>query len=40
VFSVGGMPIEDIAWGSEVYRKAKEKGLGVELPLWDVPALA
>jgi ornithine cyclodeaminase len=40
VFSVGGMPIEDIAWGSEVYRTAKAKGLGVELPVWDIPALA
>ncbi len=40
VFSVGGMPIEDIAWGSEVYRTAKAQGIGVELPLWSVPALA
>lgn len=40
VFSVGGMPIEDIAWGSEVYRTAKAKGIGVELPLWSVPAMA
>ena len=40
VFSVGGMPIEDIAWGSHVYRTAKAKGIGIELPLWQTPALA
>ncbi|WP_028708948.1 tyramine oxidase subunit B [Propionicicella superfundia] len=40
VFSVGGMPIEDVAWSTVVYRKAKELGIGVELPFWDVPALA
>jgi ornithine cyclodeaminase len=40
VFSVGGMPIEDVAWATVVYRKAKELGIGVELPLWDVPGLA
>lgn len=40
VFSVGGMPIENVAWATVVYRKAKELGIGVELPLWDVPALA
>lgn len=40
VYSVGGMPIEDVAWATEVYRTAKEKGIGVELPVWDAPALA
>lgn len=40
VFSVGGMPIEDVAWATTVYRTAKEKGIGTELPLWDTPALA
>lgn len=40
VFSVGGMPIEDIAWASEVYRKARAAGIGIELPLWREPALA
>lgn len=40
VFSVGGMPIEDVAWATEVYRKAKAKGIGVELPLWESPVLA
>ena len=40
VYSVGGMPIEDVAWATEVYANAKAKGIGVELPLWDVPAMA
>ena len=40
IYSVGGMPVEDIAWGGTVYRNALEKGIGVELPLWDVPDMA
>jgi ornithine cyclodeaminase len=40
VYSVGGMPIEDISWGACVYRSALERGIGVRLPLWDAPALA
>ncbi|KZL90289.1 tyramine oxidase subunit B [Clostridium magnum] len=40
IYSVGGMPIEDVAWGTIVYRNAIEKGIGVKLNLWDVPELA
>lgn len=40
VYSVGGMPIEDIAWGTIVYRNALEKGIGVKLNLWETPELA
>ncbi|MFV0374104.1 tyramine oxidase subunit B [Microbacterium sp.] len=40
LYSVGGMPVEDVAWGTIVYRNAVEKGIGVSLPLWDSPALA
>lgn len=40
IYSVGGMPVEDIAWGGEVYRNALKKGIGMELPLWDVPEMA
>lgn len=40
VFSVGGMPIEDVAWATEVYRTAKKEGIGVELPLWSTPVMA
>lgn len=40
VYSVGGMPVEDIAWGGTVYRNALKEGIGVELPLWDRPDMA
>ena len=40
VYSVGGMPVEDIAWGATVYRRALKEGIGVELPLWDKPEMA
>lgn len=40
IYSVGGMPIEDIAWGTIVYRNALEKGIGVKLNLWETPELA
>jgi N-[(2S)-2-amino-2-carboxyethyl]-L-glutamate dehydrogenase len=39
MMSVGGMPVEDVAWGTVVYRNAVEKGIGVTLNLWDVPTL-
>ena len=37
VYSVGGMPVEDVAWGKICYEKAKELGLGTKLRLWDRP---
>ena len=40
VYSVGGMPVEDIAWGGTVYRNALKEGIGVELPLWDQSDMA
>lgn len=40
VYSIGGMPVEDIAWGGTVYRNAVEKGIGMDLPLWDKPDMA
>ena len=40
VYSVGGRPVEDIAWGGTVYRNALKEGIGVELPLWDQPDMA
>lgn len=39
VYSVGGMPVEDVAWGTIVYRNALEKGIGTKLKLWDTPDL-
>lgn len=40
VLSVGGMPVEDVAWGTVVYRRAVEQGIGTVLNLWDQPELA
>lgn len=40
IYSVGGMPVEDVAWGTMVYRNALEKGIGTKLNLWDTPHLA
>lgn len=39
IYSVGGMPTEDVAWGSMVYRNALEKGIGTKLNLWDAPKM-
>lgn len=39
IMSVGGMPVEDVAWGTTLYRRALELGIGVPLNLWDIPAL-
>ncbi|QUS37121.1 tyramine oxidase subunit B [Falsirhodobacter algicola] len=39
LMSVGGMPVEDVAWGTVVYRRAIEQGIGVKLNLWNEPAL-
>ena len=40
VFSVGGMPVEDVAWGKRCYEKALELGIGTKLNLWNKPDLA
>lgn len=39
LYAVGGMPIEDVAWGYDVYLNALEKGIGTTLNVWDTPAL-
>ena len=39
IYSIGGMPIEDVAWGRTVYDNAVEKGIGTKLKLWDKPYL-
>lgn len=39
LMSVGGMPVEDVAWGTMVYRNAIAQGIGVKLNLWEEPAL-
>jgi len=40
IFSVGGMPVEDVAWGKKCYEKALELGIGTKLRLWDKPDMA
>ena len=40
IFSVGGMPVEDVAWGKYCYENAIKQGLGTPLKLWDKPDLA
>jgi len=40
IYSVGGMPVEDIAWGETVYKNALKMGIGIKLPLWETPDLA
>lgn len=39
IMSVGGMPVEDVAWGTVIYRNALEKNIGVKLNLWETPEL-
>lgn len=40
IYSVGGMPVEDVAWATKIYRNAVRDGIGQKLVLWDEPALA
>ena len=37
--AIEGMSIEDIAWGHECYKQARERKIGTILPIWDKPAL-
>lgn len=39
LYSIGGMPVEDVAWGKVIYDNAIEKGIGVNLNLWNGPAM-
>jgi ornithine cyclodeaminase len=39
IMSVGGMAVEDVAWGTVVYRNAVARGIGVPLNLWEEPVL-
>ncbi|MEI2264323.1 tyramine oxidase subunit B [Erwinia sp. CGal63] len=40
IMSVGGMPVEDVAWGTVIYRNALKQGIGLNLNLWEAPALS
>ena len=39
IMSVGGLPVEDVAWGTKIYRNAVERGIGQRLNLWTTPEL-
>lgn len=39
LYSVGGMPVEDVAWMKEIYDYAIAHDIGVKLPLWEKPYL-
>lgn len=38
-YSIGGMPVEDVAWAYDVYENACAKGIGTTLNLWENPVL-
>ncbi|ASA56947.1 tyramine oxidase subunit B [Vibrio gazogenes] len=40
IMSVGGLPVEDVAWATVLYRNALAQGIGVKLNLWDEPVLS
>ena len=40
IYSVGGMPVEDVAWATTLYRRACEENIGTVLPVWDTPEMA
>lgn len=39
VYAVGGMSLEDVAWGYECYHNALNNNIGIRLILWDEPEL-
>lgn len=38
-YSIGGMPVEDVAWAHDLYESAVAEGIGQSLNLWDTPLL-
>lgn len=38
-YSIGGMPVEDVAWASDVYDRAVREDIGTTLNLWETPEL-
>lgn len=37
ILIIGGMPVEDAAWGHTLYHNARKMGIGQELVLWEEP---
>src|SRR5699024_2890790 len=40
LYSAGGMPVEDVAWATDIYRHAVEQQIGTPLNLWQSPVLS
>ncbi|WIM66839.1 tyramine oxidase subunit B [Corynebacterium breve] len=40
LYSIGGMPVEDVAWATDLYENAVTKGIGTKLNLWETPQLS
>ncbi|STC68068.1 tyramine oxidase subunit B [Corynebacterium pilosum] len=40
LYSIGGMPVEDVAWATDLYENAMKKGIGTKLNLWEDPLLS
>jgi len=40
MMSVGGMPVEDVAWGTIIYRNAIQQNIGIKLNLWNTPVFS
>ncbi|MGP6172757.1 tyramine oxidase subunit B [Corynebacterium sp. A21] len=38
-YSIGGMPVEDVAWATDVLARARELDIGTMLNLWETPVL-
>lgn len=38
-YSIGGLPVEDVAWAHDVLENAKQRNIGQMLNLWETPAL-
>ena len=39
LYSIGGMPVEDVAWARPCMKRPWQKGIGTKLNLWDAPYL-
>ncbi|WP_392890073.1 hypothetical protein [Eubacterium limosum] len=39
LYSVGGIPLDDMGWGKEIYGYAKDHHIGAGLNLWEKPYL-
>ncbi|MHA2789034.1 tyramine oxidase subunit B [Corynebacterium sp. S7] len=40
LYSVGGMPVEDVAWATQIFENARDRGIGTSLNFWESPRLA